>query len=301
MNTLKTVILTLALTTLCYSETWIHYNLDNSNIAGNYAQCMTIDPFNNIYVGCDWRGISKFNGHGWVSWTPDNSSYPQNAIEPVDLGSDSDGHLWITSDTRNLIEFDGIDFTIHETENHARWLTVDSEDNIWYEGWHRIVTKYDGATFVDYNSSDFGDQSILAAPTTGPNGSVWFVSDSSLIEFDGDSWIVSDNYGYVGWQQSIAFDSSGNVWTGFHQNQGNQNGVAKYDGENWTTYTFHSDSLSFYFPCALQFDSGGDLWVGYNYGLARFDGHNWTQYLTTDTGQELGWIVRRQTNSVHLI
>ncbi|MBC8375862.1 MAG: T9SS type A sorting domain-containing protein [FCB group bacterium] len=284
MNTSKTVLLTLALTTLCYSETWINYNLENSNIAGSYAQCMTIDPFNNIYIGCDWAGISKFNGEGWVSWTPDNSGYPANAIEPIDIGTDSEGNLWISSDGSGLVKFDGTDFTEYDAEDNARNLTVDTEDNIWYKNWQDIVTKFDGTTFTDYDTSDFGNHGYLAALSAGPDGSIWMLSDTSLIEFDGDQWLVYSSYHNTLWHQALAFDNSGNVWTGIN------NAVGRYDGENWISYTFQSDSLNFWFPGALQFDADGILWVGYDFGLARFDGENWTQYTTTNTGQELGWI-----------
>ena len=284
MNTFKTLVLTLAVAVFCYSETWINYTQENSNIARDYVQCITIDILNNIYIGCDWAGVSKYDGNHWESWTPYNSSYPSHFLEPIDIDSDSEGNLWMCSDGPGLIKFDGTIFTEYDSVRNPRELTVDLEDNIWYRTLQSTVVKYDGTTFTEYDTSDFGSHLFTAALSAGPNGSIWMVADTSLIEFDGNQWFTYDSRSNIPWHQALAFDSLGNVWSGI------QNAVAKFDGQVWTSYTFHSDSLRFWFPGALQFDSEGTLWVGYDFGLARFDGSNWTHYTTTNTGQELGWI-----------
>jgi len=62
---------------------------------------------------------------------------------------------------------------------------------------------------------------------------------------------------------------------------GTENGLAKFDGSNWTTYDTNNSGLPGNIITALAIDNG-NIWIGTNGdGLAMFDGSNWTTYDTS--------------------
>ena len=56
------------------------------------------------------------------------------------------------------------------------------------------------------------------------------------------------------------------------------NGVSKFDGTTWTTYTT-KDGLANNWINAIAIDAQGNKWFGTsNGGVSKFDGTNWTTY-----------------------
>jgi ligand-binding sensor domain-containing protein len=79
---------------------------------------------------------------------------------------------------------------------------------------------------------------------------------------------------------AIAIDAQGNKWFG------TIDGVSKFDGTNWTTYTrvmgLPSNSIR-----AIAIDAQGNKWFGTRGGVSKFDGTNWTTYDTATTSHGL--------------
>jgi ligand-binding sensor domain-containing protein len=72
--------------------------------------------------------------------------------------------------------------------------------------------------------------------------------------------------------KAIAIDSEGNKWFVTDYS------VSKFDGTNWTTYTF-SDGLPLDQVNAIAIDKEGNKWFGTRVGVSKFDGTNWTTYI----------------------
>jgi len=70
---------------------------------------------------------------------------------------------------------------------------------------------------------------------------------------------------------SIEFDNENNMWIGA------QNGIAKFDGNNWTVYDETNSPLQ-YIPdiTTMSFDSSNNLWFGHYYGLGRLNDTTWS-------------------------
>lgn len=84
----------------------------------------------------------------------------------------------------------------------------------------------------------------------------------------------------------IAIDVNGNKWI-ISQNFGYDDGVSKFDGTNWTTYTrTNTNGKLSHFLSAIAVDMQNNIWVGGNEGLSMFDGTNWTTY----QGQTVGGV-----------
>jgi sugar lactone lactonase YvrE len=77
---------------------------------------------------------------------------------------------------------------------------------------------------------------------------------------------------------SIAIDKQGNKWIG------TPDGLAKFDGVNWTVYNTSNSGLPYNWVHAIAIDGGGNKWIGTSLGLAKFDGVNWTVYKTSNSG-----------------
>lgn len=93
-----------------------------------------------------------------------------------------------------------------------------------------------------------------------------------LIRGDGQADVagLASNYVY-----SIAIDAAGNKWFG------TDNGVSKFDGTTWTTYTT-ADGLADNYVEAILIDAAGNKWFGTLGGVSKFDGITWTTYTTAN-------------------
>jgi hypothetical protein len=75
------------------------------------------------------------------------------------------------------------------------------------------------------------------------------------------------------------FDNEGNAWFG------TTDGLAKFDGANWTVYNTSNSGLPNNFIWPMAVDGQGNLWIGtFGSGLAKYDGANWTVYSTANSG-----------------
>ena len=77
---------------------------------------------------------------------------------------------------------------------------------------------------------------------------------------------------------SIAIDDNGTKWIG------TGNGLAAFDGTNWTVYNTSNSGLPGNQVRTIAIDDNGTKWIGTPDGLAAFDGTNWTVYNTSNSG-----------------
>jgi len=85
-----------------------------------------------------------------------------------------------------------------------------------------------------------------------------------------NSGLVSNNV------SSIGIDSLGNIWIGTWFN-----GVSKFDGTNWTTYTTANGLVSNSVQ-DISIDAQNNIWFGTANGVSVFDGTTWKSYTTAD-------------------
>jgi len=71
-------------------------------------------------------------------------------------------------------------------------------------------------------------------------------------------------------------DSKGNIWAGTVDQ-----GLMKFDGENWTNYSTAHGLPSNYVSSIDEYFTG-ELWIGTTYGFSIFDGESFTNYTGTD-------------------
>jgi hypothetical protein len=76
---------------------------------------------------------------------------------------------------------------------------------------------------------------------------------------------------------AIAIDCVGNKWFG------TTDGISKFDGISWTTYTTANSYLVKYDVSTIAVDDVCNVWIGTSRdGVSKFDGSNWTFYTEID-------------------
>lgn len=77
----------------------------------------------------------------------------------------------------------------------------------------------------------------------------------------------------------IATDANGTTWIG------TTNGLAAYNGAEWTVYTTGNSPLPENNIRALGIDATGRIWIGtFSSGLVMFDGNEWQMYNSSSSG-----------------
>ena len=244
-------------------NSWLLYDSTNSGLNNPYILSLTVDRFNNIWIGS--RGyycLTKFDGADWYVYDSTNSV--MGIEEVLCLTSDSQDNLWIGS-TMGITKFDGenwIRYTTRNTpltSNSINDIAFDKEGNLWFAlaalpflEYTGGLAEFDGGNWQIYNKGNSGlpiDHVVALA------------SDS-----EGALWIATGNPGTIG------IDSGG--------------GLTKFDGENWTTYTIYNSGLTSNTIFDILVDSVDHIWIGtYAGGLVRFDRKDeWLVYNTITSG-----------------
>ena len=137
------------------------------------------------------------------------------------LGEDSNGNIVVGGGSPNshFRVFDGNTWTLYHPNNFAlnysffgRDLAVDSEDKIWLSpGNHDGVTKWNGSTFENFNTSNSG---IISNSNFGiafdQNDVLWTTSRQS---FDGLDWVTHPhNDCWFGGPRLVFVDDQNDIW-----------------------------------------------------------------------------------------
>jgi two component regulator with propeller domain len=77
---------------------------------------------------------------------------------------------------------------------------------------------------------------------------------------------------------SIVFDPKNRAWFGTTQ------GISRYDGNRWVTYSSSNSKLAADEVWAIAFDKNDRAWIGTNSGINVFDGNAWTHYRFEEIG-----------------
>ncbi|MFZ1804643.1 MAG: two-component regulator propeller domain-containing protein [Nitrospira sp.] len=231
-------------------------------------------------------------------------SFPQGsstiASAPVAAGTPS-GPALVCGETMRitapeaprLLRSQGVSsFTVENTEgnvlsNWVRMIAIDPR-GAWI-GYFSDKSASNG--LGQFNKQDWADCNSPAG-TAGMNindvaidqkGRVWVAAEKiGVAMFDGTAWRrfttsnglpSADTFG-------LTIDAKGNVWVGTWE------GVAKYDGQEWTApYALQNNTIFDNYVHAIAFDSIGNIWIGHiKAGMSQYrvsDG-SWIHHTATD-------------------
>jgi ligand-binding sensor domain-containing protein len=169
-------------------------------------------------------------------------------------------------------------------------VITDLGSNLWIgtQGGLVRINKEDGQTFFFNvaNSSLTSNMIINLSPDSA--GQLVIQTDKAgILKFDNqENWIFDDSVNFNFTSDSQAIDDQSNLWVAM-ANQG----LAKYDGQEWTYY----DSLNSSMPCqwvtCVAADNQGYVWAGTRKGLLKFDKKDtWQTYIPQKEGKDFNYI-----------
>jgi len=134
------------------------------------------------------------------------------------------------------------------------------------------------------NSQLPGD-TVKAITFDGNNGSMWFYSEilggkNAISQLSGANWKIHDEISSTLYSNIVnpLVYSNNAIWAG-NAGEGAVDGLSKFDGSAWTTYTTSNSGLIDQPIVCLLPDTKNNLWIGTQFGLNKLTGGvNWCTY-----------------------
>ena len=198
-------------------------------LLNNYVECVAVDINDNVWFGTAF-GVSMYDGSTWTNY--DQSSYPlmlSNDIKAIT--ATSNGDIWI-----------GTDYGVNKL--------------------HAGVT---GMTWLPFTTADGLANNKVTSIDEAPNGDLWFSHSSfsaGVSVFDGSNWSSYNSPDLpISGVCGTSFDSNGDKWFASPLD-----GLAHYDGVNFTNYTVNDGLLSNY-STTICIDDNDNKWLGSSSGM----------------------------------
>ncbi len=164
-------------------------------------------------------------------------------------------------------------FTIDDGLPSNRIYTVseDINNDIWV-GTNWGLSKYDGNTFTNYDTSDGLPSIRIIALDTDDNGNVYIGTSKGAAIYDGNTFSI---YSALSGQyiNNILYDQQNRIWF-----TTNNNGIYCLDDTIWHHYLDTTGTTNFKAFCLYE-DNTGNIYAGSsNSQLLKFDGTNWSVF-----------------------
>ncbi|PWH81255.1 two-component regulator propeller domain-containing protein [Brumimicrobium oceani] len=248
-----------------------HYLSFNTDLPGVNLTGVSSAENGNLWFSIEDKGISKYDGTQWTSYTRTNSAIPDSNFAYV--RENVNGEVWmVTSDLKNLIKFDGFNWTVYNTYSSGQPalpgvlgdFVFDSNGDVWMTPEGLGLIKFDGttATFFLINNSQIIDN-YISDIAIDENDVIWLSSYLGISKFDGQTWVNYTIYnsalpkGKIK-QLEIYNDE---IWSLWREDSGLESGLIKFNGTNWIEYNSTNSSLPSFLNGDLQITSNGDKWM----------------------------------------
>jgi len=203
-------------------------------------------------------GASHYDGTKWTTYNLAKGNFPSNDVECVAV--DKNGVAWFGTNDKGVVKYDGSSWTTYNTSNSAlpsntiNCCVVDEQDNVWF-GTNNGVAKFDGVNWTARNSQNSGlpSDNILSM-AVDKTGKVWFLAVPYLVSYDGSAW---NSWGSPSPTRCLCIDSTGSAWVGTYGN-----GVSKFNGTSWTTFTSANSGIGYNYIEGIMADSHGNIYFG---------------------------------------
>ncbi len=136
--------------------------------------------------------VLRFNGSEWQIFTIENG-LPAGSLTTLEI--DIDNTLWIGTQKKGIISFDGTVWTLYDLYKPDVTATaVDSENRIWFGDYHGIVYSYDGTEWSSIQA--VSNQWFLYSIDIDKEGVIWAASNKGVYRTEnGESTLYKEEDG----------------------------------------------------------------------------------------------------------
>lgn len=236
------------------------------NYTNSQQVSVTAEEGNFLWIGTVGSGLVRLdkNTGNKIFYNKGNSQIPSNHVQSLVI--DNNGNKWLIAgqpwNALYLVKFDGIN-----------WQIVNPPWNPWLDlPTFSCLTIHNNDLWIGENSGnlikyDGANWEIDALPNSyQPNsiafdssGNIW-VASWGLLKYDGASWTIQN--GFPGDVVSALAVEGNIVWAGVASGFGGGMGLGKFDGNNWTIYSSSNSSIPFNYINTITIDNNGKKWIG---------------------------------------
>jgi len=285
-------------TMLKFSEgRWLSYPIRQVGITGRLVSKVVYVLDDAFWFLIPGRGVARFDRRGGPWWIYDQKHglRPTGSVSIIAQGADQT--VWVGT-TAGLMEYDGTGFVVppvapYVSDQEITAMLVWPNGNLWIASGSPTsipgIWQFDGKTWAQLATTPILDgQASIQAMLRARNGDVWVGTGSregsggyGVFQFHHGRWLRYTTENGLANDQvlSLAEDTLGGVWVGTPE------GVSRYDGHQWRTFT-EAQGLFCTYAWAICAASDGAVWVGGNQpnaGLSRYFNGGWT-HITADSG-----------------
>ncbi len=203
-----------------------------------------------------------------------------------DIEVDSQNHVWWTTNLKELVQYDGTNFTaITEAptfDNDWYDITFDANDNLWMRSQScRSLYKFDGTDFSIFDFDDLGLGEQFGCGRDIPideNGQLWFEHKGAIHSIDLATWTTSNN---IDLSQTplvsagdIVIDANNTKWVLEGKRLLSFNHAPNFD--SWTIYdTSNSPIVEGEYLLKMMLGSDGAIWLLTTTNLLKLQNNTW--------------------------
>ncbi len=220
-----------------------HYTADRNNpytLSSNYLLSITLDNFNNIWIGTENMGLNKisFSYRNVQTFFPDPANAIKNGNTIKAFLEDANRNIWVATKAGNLYQYDptlSSRKTIFENGSNIYGMFQDKNGTIWMASKGNGLYEVKGGSLdnaINYRKTD--------SPTSLSNNQTYTV----INDRKGRIWVATFGGG-------ICVKTSPSGINEFR---------SYFNDDNWVKYVRY-----------LMLDRRGDIWAGTSNGVLRFN------------------------------
>lgn len=264
--------------------------ISTSNSGLSYIYCKNqVRETTGTHWFASFGGLDWFDGQDWG-----HVDLPGQNDILNDLEFDSQGRLWLATQSQGLLCYTNDGFTIFNPDNSAipdlsvYKLAIDSLDRIWMGFSNYGIACLDGAEITAYNQNNSPlPYGRITALEVDSQNRIWvglkdgsYQSGSWLAVLEDNVWTIynSANSGLPGYYINDIEIRDGIAWIATNQ------GLARFEGTNWDVWTPNNSGLPSNAVMAIAFGRNGHLLAGTTQGLAHYANGDWTVWDTSNSG-----------------
>ena len=243
-----------------------------------------------LWIGTE-GGSSRYSGGEWTAFTSEDG-LAGNKVWAI--AEDREGVLWFGT-YGGVSRYDGREWRTFTTEDGMEGdgvyaILQDDEGNFWF-GTALGASWYGGETIVRFTTEQGLPNDVIQGFHQDSEGTLWIGTDGGgLSRYDGKTWTtltVEDGLPENS-VMGLYRDREGNFWFGAGGVGGEEgefmtggNGVVRYDGHTFSTFTVE-DGLVSNWVWGIQEDREGNFWFSTDRGLSRYDGQRFENFTMED-------------------